>query len=105
MTQLRRRLLSRLAAYGRTITLGTARFRPESASWRVSPGPFGRGNCLTELRAGGDSVIIAPPGVPLAPVEEAQALVSWRSGRWSRGRIACAPEVLTLDAVVEMAPH
>lgn len=73
--------------------------------WKVQPGPSGRGDCLTKRKPNGETLIIAPPGVPLAPPEAVADLLCWRTARWSNGKLAAAPKRLTFNDVLGRAPE
>jgi hypothetical protein len=67
-------------------------------------GPFGRGTCLIRRTDDGHTMILAPPGVPLAPPETVAELMTWRGAKWAHGRIAAGPTSLTLVEALERAP-
>jgi hypothetical protein len=76
----------------------------DRSQWRVGPGPFGRGNCISTSQAGAATMILAPPGVPLAPPEAVIDLARWRFARWTSGGIVSAPEALTVEEALTIAP-
>jgi hypothetical protein len=76
----------------------------QTPGWSVQVGPFGHGTCLIRRTADGHTMILAPPGVPLAPPEPVAELMSWRGAKWAHGRIAAGPTSLTLVEALERAP-
>ncbi|MEA2186720.1 MAG: hypothetical protein QOK16_1731 [Solirubrobacteraceae bacterium] len=122
MTQLQRKLVPTRATAGRSVgvthrasdemspqtpTTESTLTTPSGArpDWQIGPGPFGRGDCLSDPRPNGETLILAPPGVPLAPPEPVADIVRWRAARWRPARIVGDPEMLTLDDVILMAPR
>ena len=79
-------------------------FGGTTPTWKVGPGPFGRGDCLSERQADGVTLILAPPGVPLAPPEPVNDLVCWRFARWAAGRMVASPQTLTLSEALRVVP-
>lgn len=79
-------------------------FNEPHSNWRHGPGPFGRGDCLSERQDNGVTLILAPPGVPLAPPELVTDLMCWRFARWASGSLLGAPDNLTFPEALRIAP-
>ena len=72
------------------------------ASWRVEPGPLGRGQCLV-ADLDQSLVLLLPPGVPVELPEDTSSLVQWRLADWVDGKLAEPPATVSLETVVRLA--
>jgi hypothetical protein len=77
----------------------------DERAFQVERGPHGRGSCLVDVVSPGVALVIAPPGVPLAPPERVVDLLEWRAARFVDGRIVDAPHVISEAEVYAFAPN